>query len=687
MLSMRASQGSKFAVLLICGLLNLVVQVKSQIDIEDIEEGTPDWRYVITDIGDASLIFVAVWWLSLWLCPLFVCYRAKGKRKEKGSSAVKVSKIGDKKNKRGPTVSWKKESGPGGEQSNVQTYVWDLQGQKLAKVAEQLGLKQDPNLQDLEKGEAKDMVDVGLFVGDDVDKMILPSEARMAKTDFKLTMKVKLAGTGKDLELLTKVQAAGTTGQHTNKRISLLGGKLSFRLENPGTAHEKPTPTKTLEGEKFAWQPGKLHIVEMQYKFAQKKIEFTIDGKNYAVKATWPAPPNNSETVVLEADSEDAEWITADEVIETRYNGQVVKPSGHARTSIAAMTNAEVQKQKSEDFKNKAAYQRGERVEYFSGTIASWVNAQVVKLERDVVTRELMYELSLANKATRPGTQAKLLRAPLEPGEACSVYLTNFGTWVPAVVARDQLDNVSMWGYRVHFQKDLDMAKRIGEGCPSFMVPSLIIRRRFKPGDTVSMYKNESWIKAKVESVKEPSEEDMRAAGCPDEELLEEEGGASPTKGEAAVFTAPLDAPIAKVDAPGQGDSLFPSQPPTDSNASLPQGPPPPKKKAFIALWEMVKLQGQAEPVKSVFVRLDPSLREEAKVLGDEKKDNDLRFKQSAKEQGVNLASTATNAITSRLHMAGATLTSGATGAVRDAMGGGGGDEGGDEGGGGGGDE
>lgn len=137
------------------------------------------------------------------------------------------------------------------------------------------------------------------------------------------------------------------------------------------------------------------------------------------------------------------------------------------------------------------AYAEGESVEYFSATHARWVPAVIhPELVCDGV---VAYNLTLSyGRQTRANVPLESLRLPLNNGELIEIYsMRNCGTWLPAVVCGQLGNKSTTLGYTVQLHGSAGRIER---------VPAVRLRRRFEPGDVVSVYKGPSsgWVSTKV---------------------------------------------------------------------------------------------------------------------------------------------------------------------------------------------
>jgi len=142
-------------------------------------------------------------------------------------------------------------------------------------------------------------------------------------------------------------------------------------------------------------------------------------------------------------------------------------------------------------FKIFYAYEEGDLVEYYSATLARWVQA-VIHPER-VGDGDVNYNLTLSfGRQTRSNVPLESLRLPFKDCESIEMFsMRDGGTWLPAVVCGQLGSTNTTLGYTVKLCSGFGTIDR---------VPALRLRRRFEPGDVVSVYRGPAlgWMSTKV---------------------------------------------------------------------------------------------------------------------------------------------------------------------------------------------
>lgn len=161
--------------------------------------------------------------------------------------------------------------------------------------------------------------------------------------------------------------------------------------------------------------------------------------------------------------------------------------------STMASTDDDVASQVSSDFVPAlGAYYTGEKAEYFSKRLCSWMPAEVMTEPR-ATGNEVVYSATvLPHRQEHYDVGLAALRLPLRAGEPCEVLSQDF-RWIPAVTSSGQQITQSAISYRVSL-----LEGRMDE----IQIPASQVRRRFPQGSLVSVYQGPGlgWTNAMVVS-------------------------------------------------------------------------------------------------------------------------------------------------------------------------------------------
>lgn len=161
--------------------------------------------------------------------------------------------------------------------------------------------------------------------------------------------------------------------------------------------------------------------------------------------------------------------------------------------STMASTDYDIASQVSSDFVPAlGAYYTGEKAEYFSKHLCSWMPAEVMTESR-ATGHEVVYSATvLPHRQEHYDVGLAALRLPLRAGEPCEVLSQDF-RWIPAVASSGQQITQSAISYRVSLlEGQMD----------EIQIPASQVRRRFPPGSLVSVYQRPGlgWTNAMVVS-------------------------------------------------------------------------------------------------------------------------------------------------------------------------------------------
>lgn len=249
---------------------------------------------------------------------------------------------------------------------------------------------------------------------------------------------------------------------------------------------------------------GKIHVIwEIDQNFVEswfdKKKDIEIEG-NPGDESMLALPPGPDEEAQFGPASDD-EGREADETEAVSEASEDIEPVQRDLPTSQTETNDDETLEG--NFIAKAAYQDGERVEYFSYSIENWVMAtvKIVIKESNNNNNEnnatqpmpvLMYDVILTGGMRHNNVSLDCLRQPLKHGDMVELFSKrNGGEWMPGVIVGTQQASAAMTGYQVHLNDNTEVFQDI---------PAIRVRLRFPEYAPIWVYfgRRRGWEKKTV---------------------------------------------------------------------------------------------------------------------------------------------------------------------------------------------